>query len=232
MINISRLFIERCLSYIPDHTYIRWRYFLKFGRFPNLKKPQTYNEKLQWLKLYDRNPFYTKLVDKIEVKKWVAKQVGEKYVIPTIGVWDNADSIDLQSLPNKFVLKTNHDSGGLYICKEKSKAIANWKKISQKINNSLKTDYYLRGREWPYKNVSRKIFAEKLLESGTDEISDYKFFCLDGVPQFLFVATDRQKKGEDVKFDFFDINYNWLPIKQGHENAKKNQLYQQTMMKW
>ncbi|MDE6284364.1 MAG: glycosyl transferase, partial [Bacilli bacterium] len=112
-----------------------------------------------------------------------------------------------------------HNSGGLYICKNKAKAISDWQNIKEKLEKSLKTNYYKLGREWPYKNVPRKVLAEMLLETESEEISDYKFFCFDGKPEFLFVATERQKLGVDVKFDFFDLDFNWLPIKQGHENA-------------
>lgn len=217
---ISRGLLRNIGSYLPDKYYLKWFYYNVFGYFPNLRNPKTYNEKIQWLKLYERKPFLSKLVDKIEVKDWVAKKIGDKYIIPTIGIWNNPNEIDINNLPDKFVLKTNHDSGGLYICNNKSKALKNWSDICLKLQKSLDTNYYKIGREWPYKYVKRRIFAEKFIETVDGEVSDYKFFCFSGEPKYLFVATERQKEGEDVKFDFFDINYNHLALKQGHENSK------------
>lgn len=206
-------------AFIPDRLYLKMVYFTCFGKKLDLKNPKTYNEKLQWLKLNDRLSLHTTLVDKIEVKKWVEERIGKKYIIPTLGIWDNPSEINFEELPERFVLKTNHNSGGLYICKDKKTLEQNWANVSQKINKSLHTDYYKLCREWPYKNVKRKVFAEKLLETDKEDIPDYKFFCFDGVPKFLFVATERQKEGEEVKFDFFDLSFSHLPIKHGHENA-------------
>lgn len=212
--------LRRFGKYLPDKYFLKLAYYRSFGYFPNFSNPETYNEKLQWLKLFNRKQEQIELVDKIEVKKWVAKKIGKQYIIPTIGVWNNTKDIDIETLPERFVLKTNHDSGGLYICRDKIKAREDWNRICNKLQKSLDTDYYKLGREWPYKNVKRRIFAEQLLESESGDIPDYKFFCFDGVPKFLFVATERQKEGEDVKFDFFDINFDHLPLKQGHENSK------------
>ena len=213
-----------------DKTFLNLMLYARIGKKLDLKHPKTYNEKLQWLKLYDRNPIYTTLVDKIKVKEWVAEKIGSQYVIPTIQIWDKIEQIDLNSLPEHFVLKTNHDSGGLSICKNKQSFIDNWSETSNKISNSIKTDYYRKtGREWPYKHIDRKIFAEELIESQEEDIPDYKFFCFNGEPKYLFVATDRHNRKEDLKFDFFDIDFNYLPIKNGHENSqlkiKKPQNY-------
>lgn len=213
--------LRRFGKYLPDKYFLKLTYYRVFGYFPDFSNPKTYNEKLQWLKLYNRKQEYIELVDKIEVKKWVEKKIGKQYIIPTIGVWNTPKDIDLETLPDRFVLKTNHDSGGLYICKDKLKAQKDWGNICNKLQKSLDTDYFKLGREWPYKEVKRRILAEQLLESESGDIPDYKFFCFNGVPKFLFVATERQKKGEEVKFDFFDINFDHLPLKQGHENAQK-----------
>ena len=203
---------------IPDKLFLKLRYFKSCHKFPNLKDPKTYNEKIQWLKLHDRNPLYTTLVDKYEVKKYIADKIGEEYVIPTLGIWDSFDDIDFDSLPNQFVLKCTHDSGGLVVCKDKNMLdIAQARKT---IASSLKTNYYWSGREWPYKNVKPRIIAEKYMEdSQTEELRDYKFFCFNGEVKALFIASERQKKGEEVKFDFFDADFNHLPIRQGHPNA-------------
>lgn len=222
--NVKDLFLtalKKLLLVIPDSLYLKMVYRIKMGKKLNLRHPKSFNEKIQWLKLYDRNPFYTSLVDKIEVKKIVADTIGEKYVLPTLGVWERFDDIDFDALPNQFVLKTNHGGGstGVVICKDKNEF--DIEKARVKLEHSLRTDAYTSLREWPYKNVKRRIFAEPfVVDEATGELRDYKFFCFGGVPKALFVATDRQKNGEEVKFDFFDIEYNHLPIKQGHQNAQ------------
>lgn len=190
----------------------------RMGYDLNLTCPVTYNEKIQWLKLYDRNPLYTQLVDKYEVKKYVSNLIGDEYIIPTFGVWNHFDDINFSKLPNQFVLKCTHDSGGIAICNDrKSFNFSRARKILQK---SLRRNYYYYGFEWAYKNIKPRIIAEQYMEDEeTEELRDYKFFCFDGSVKALFIATDRQKVGEDVKFDFFDSNFNHLPIKQGHENA-------------
>lgn len=204
---------------ISDERWLKARYWLRFGRMPDLDDPKTYNEKLQWLKLHYHIPQYTDLVDKYEVKKFVAERIGQEYVIPTLGVWDRFEDIDFDSLPDRFVLKCTHDSGGLVICKDKSKLDLN--AARKKIQSSLKNDYYLRyGREWPYKNVRPRIMAEQYMEdTTTNELRDYKFFSFDGKVRMLFVATDRYTPGEETKFDFFDPEYRWLDLRQGHPNA-------------
>jgi hypothetical protein len=209
----------RLKKYVPDKWYLMILFKSCLGYWPDLKHPKTFNEKLQWLKLYDRRPEYTTMVDKYAVKKYVADRIGDEYVIPTIGVWERPEDIDWDSLPDQFVLKCTHDSGGLVICRDKSKL--NKETVGKKLHKSLLTDYYLLGREWPYKNVPRRIIAEQYIEPApdTNDLPDYKFFCFDGQVKALFVATDRQKEGEEVKFDFFDADYNHLPFKQGHEHA-------------
>lgn len=203
---------------INDELYVKLIFRLHMGKWPNLKNPKTYNEKLQWLKLYDRNPDYTKMVDKIEAKKYVASIIGEEYIIPTIGVWDNPDDIDFDLLPNQFVLKCNHGCGDMCICPDKSKIVPEF--IKKSLNEGLKRDYFKIWREWPYKNVKRRVIGEEYLvdESGF-ELKDYKFFCFDGKPKFMFIASDRQLKNEETKFDFFDMEFNHLPFQNGHLNA-------------
>jgi hypothetical protein len=214
LIRIARL--------LPDKQYLSLKYYLEFGRLPNWKNPQTYSEKLQWLKLYDRNPEYTRMVDKYAVKKYVADIIGEEYVIPTLGVWDKPEEIEWDKLPDQFVLKTTHGGGntGVVICKDKSSF--DKKKAIEKLNESINTDLYIVWREWPYKNVPRRVIAEKYIEPNpeTNDLSDYKFFCFDGEVKGLFVATERQNPNEEVKFDFFDENYKHLPFRQGHDHAK------------
>lgn len=205
-------------DHLTDEECIKKKYRASMKKELDLENPQTYTEKLQWLKLYNHNPIYTTMVDKYAVKQFVAERIGEEYIIPTLGVWDNFDDIDFNSLPNQFVLKCTHDSGGLVICKDKS--TFDIKAAKAKICKSLKRNFFLRSREWPYKNVKPRIIAEKYMEdSVTSELRDYKFFCFDGVCKALFIATDRQTIGEETKFDFFDENYNHLNIINGHPNA-------------
>jgi hypothetical protein len=183
----------------------------------NLENPITFNQKLQWLKLYDRNDNYTQMVDKYEAKKIVEKKIGKEYVIRTIGVWDSFEEIDFELLPNKFVLKTTHDSGGVVLCNDKVNF--NLKKARGIINRSLHSNFYYIGREFPYKNVKPRIIAEEFVENENEsDLKDYKFFCFNGEPKFLFVASNRNI---DTRFDFFDIDFNHLAIKKnGYINAE------------
>ena len=214
---LDRLKIGRL---IPDEMYLRIRFRADMGKKLNLKRPETYNEKLQWMKLYNRNPLYTKLVDKHEVKSYVAEHIGQEYLIPTLGIWDKVEDIDFAALPDQFVLKCTHDSGGIVICKDKSKL--DIQETKRKLGKLLNNNFFYVGREWPYKDVKPCILAEAYLEDAvTAELRDYKFFCFNGVVKAMFVATERQKKGEEVKFDFYDAEYNHLPFRQGHPNAKK-----------
>lgn len=200
-----------------DRKYIQFLWKHRMNYSLDLDAPKTFNEKLQWLKLYNQNPTYIKMVDKHLVKDYVANIIGNEYIIPTLGVWDDVDSIDFATLPNQFVLKCTHDSGGLVICKDKSKL--DLVQVKKKIRKSLHTDFYLLAREWPYKNVQRKILAEQYMEDKeTRELRDYKFFCFSGIPQFLFIATGRQSQSEPY-FDFFDMDFNHLPFRHGHPNA-------------
>ena len=203
---------------IDPEKYIKTLFYQRTGYPLNLDNPRTYNEKLQWLKMYWHNPILTTLVDKYAVKDFVKERIGEQYVIPTIGVWDKVSDIDWNKLPNQFVLKSTHDSGGLVICKDKSQL--DRRSAIKKLKKSMANNYYYYGYEWPYKNVVPRIIAEPYLEDPeTRELRDYKFFCFNGVVRALFIATDRNKEGVDVKFDFFDEEFNHLPFKQGHENA-------------
>lgn len=205
-------------NYIPDKWAVKIKYRNHFYKKLDLKNPQTFNEKLQWLKLYDRKPEYTTMVDKLAVKQYVADKIGEEYIIPTLGVWDSFDEIDFDSLPNQFVLKCTHSSGDAVICKDKSHFDKEAAKA--KLEKSLHTDYYLISREWPYKNVPRKILAEKYMEDvGTGEARDYKFFCFDGKVKTLYITTERFG---NAGFNFYDLDFNQLPVSiQGHPNSSK-----------
>lgn len=178
------------LKKIPDPIYIKLLYRRRTGKTLNLKNPVTFNEKLQWLKLYNRKPEYSMMVDKYEVKKYVAKKIGEQYIIPTLGVWNHFDEIDFDMLPEQFVLKCTHDSGGLVIVKDKKKLDRD--AARKKIEDSLSNDYYLRGREWPYKNVKPRIIAEKYMTDESEvELKDYKVFNFNGEAKFIQVDYGR-----------------------------------------
>lgn len=205
---------------MPDAEYLKRKFQVKMGYALDLNAPKTYNEKLQWLKLYDRKPEYTMMVDKYGVRAYIAKTIGEQYLIPLLGVWEDPDEIDFDALPDRFVLKCNHNSGlGMCICKDKSKL--DTETVRRELKKGLQQDYYIQNREWPYKDVPRRIIAEQYMEdAATQELRDYKFFCFNGEPKALFVATDRQTQGEETKFDFFDLDYNHLDFRNGHPNAK------------
>ena len=204
---------------VDDKRFIE-KMFKVTMKYPlNLENPKTFNEKLQWLKLYNRNPLYTKLVDKYKVRDYISEKIGEEYLIPLIGVWDDPDDIDFDSLPNQFVLKCNHNSGlGMYICKDKKNIDV--QKVKKELRKGLKQDYYLTGREWPYKNVPRKIIAEKYItdETGTN-LRDYKFYCFDGKAKVVGIYQDRNTDKETTG-DFFDMDFNWLDFTFNMPNAK------------
>lgn len=205
---------------MSDEEFIKEKYKESMGKELDLVNPTTYNEKLQWLKINDRNPLYTKLVDKYAVREYVSEKVGEEYLIPIIGVWENFDDIDISKLPNQFVFKCNHDCGSIIICKDKK--TFDFDEARTKLNRALKHNYFYVGREWPYKNVPPKIVAEKYMEDESDrELKDYKIFCFNGVAKFLFVASDRLDPKTETKFDFFDMEFKRLPIKHGHPNSIK-----------
>lgn len=193
---------------MQDDEYLKKMFLARMGYPLDLDNPRTFNEKLQWLKLHDRKEEYTLMVDKYEAKKYVAKRIGEEYVIPTIGIWDSFDDIDFDLLPDQFVLKCTHDSGGLFIVRDKSKF--DKKSAKKKINKSLKTNYYYRGREWPYKNVKPRIIAEKYMEDKSlRELRDYKFFCFNGVAKCCKVDFD---KFIEHHANYYDMESNQLKL--------------------
>ena len=205
------------LNWMDDEAYLRRHFRYAMGYEPDLADPKTYSEKLQWLKLHDRRPLYTKLVDKYEVKDYVAEKIGIEYVIPTIaGPWDSVEEIDFDALPDQFVLKCTHDSGGVVICR--NKASFDREAAMKKLAKTLRRNFFWAGREWPYKDVKPRIFAEQYLEDESGELRDYKFFVFDGQVRALFIACDRSSS-EETKFDFFDEDFRHLPFRNGHPNA-------------
>lgn len=190
-----------------DKIFLSIRYYNVFGRRINWNKPSTFNEKLQWLKIYNRNPLYTTLVDKYAVKEWVANIIGDQYIIPTIGVWNNVEDINFDELPNQFVLKCTHDSGCLYICSDKSQLNIN--KIKKDFSLAINRNYYILGREWPYKNVKPQIIAENYISEQSGDLKDYKFFSFNGEPKFFKIDFNRSV---DHRANYYDIDMNLLPF--------------------
>ena len=201
---INRLASKNLIP-ISDEAYLKMLYKERMGKKINLKNPQTFNEKLNWLKLHDRKDIYTTMVDKLEAKQYVAKLIGNNYIIPTIGVWDKFEDIDFEGLPDKFVLKCTHDSGGLAICRDKK--TFNKEAARAKINKSLKHNFYYSTREWPYKNVKPRIIAEEYLENIKDKgLIDYKFFCFNGIPKFIYISEGLENHAT-ASISFLDMDF-------------------------
>lgn len=208
--------IRKAMRILPDKLAINLDYFRVFGKFPDLKNPKTFNEKLQWLKLHDRKTIYTTMVDKYAVKQYVAERIGEDHIVPTLGVWEAFDEIDFDALPQQFVLKCTHDCGGLVICKDKSTLDKSAAK--QKIETSLKRNYYWQAREWPYKNVKPRIIAEKYLEvPGKKALPVYKIFNFSGKPSVMQVIQNDKLRDETI--DYFDSAWNKLDLRQNYPNS-------------
>lgn len=213
--------LNRLVYVLPNKWYLFFRFKNRVGYWPHLNHPRTFNEKLQWLKLNDRHAEYTQMVDKIDAKKYVASIIGDKYIIPTLGVWNSVDEIEWDKLPNQFVIKVSSDSGGIVVCKDKQ--TLDIEKAKEKLTNGWGKNYYVHNKEYPYRDLTPRIIAEEYKEDESGyELRDYKIFCFNGEPKILFVASDRQKAGEDTKFDFFDLNWNHLPFTNGHPNSKEH----------
>lgn len=204
--------------YLSDEEFLKRAFKIYLGYDLNLENPQTFNEKLQWLKLHDRKPEYTKMADKYEAKKWAASIIGEEYIIPTFGVYDNFDEINFDELPEQFVLKCNHDCGSIIIVRDKNKFDkAHAKKF---LNKRLKRNYFWQGREWPYKNIKPRIIAEKYMKNpGADELIDYKFMCFNGQVKCSFVCSDRFSSS-GLKVTFYDKNWNMMPFERHYPKSK------------
>lgn len=195
---------------MDDEEYLRRRFKAVFGRPLDLENPSTLNEKLQWLKLYDRRPEYTTYVDKYAVRKFISQTIGEKYLIPMIGAWSSADDIDFQQLPNQFVLKCNHNSGlGMCICSDKTKL--DIEKARRNLKKGLQQNYFLYSREYPYRDVKRKIIAEQFMrDEKKGELTDYKLQCFNGKFDSIFLCEGRFSK-RGVRYHYFDKDWHYLP---------------------
>ncbi len=209
---------RRVLFILPASVHLKILFKKKISRKLDLNNPKSFNEKIQWLKLNDRNPRYTELVDKYDAKEYIKKIIGEEYVIPTLGVYDKFDDIDFSKLPNSFVIKCTHDSGGIFICKDKSSF--DKKNAEKMINRRLRRNFYYFGREWPYKNIVPRIIVEKCMtDSENEDLVDYKVMCFNGEPKIIFTCTDRFSDG--LKVTFFDLDWNKLPFERHYPASKK-----------
>ena len=196
---------------MPDEEFLIRKYKATMGRDLSLEKPVTFNEKLQWLKLHDRRPEYTVMADKFAVRQYIAEKLGEEYLIPLLGAWDDPDEIDFDQLPDQFVLKCNHNSGlGMCICKDKSQL--DIEKVRSELRKGLKEDYYQKTREWVYKNVPRKIICEKFMTNGGHELEDYKIHNFNGEAKFVLVCRDRFSD-TGLTEDFFTPEWEHMPVK-------------------
>ncbi|MBR3079603.1 MAG: glycosyl transferase [Prevotella sp.] len=197
---------------MPDKEYLDRFFYARMGYHMDFENPRTFNEKLQWLKLYDRNPLYTRLVDKYNVKEYVSQVIGKEYIIPTLGIWTKFDDIDFDSLPEQFVLKCTHDSGGVIICT--NKADLDMASVRKRINRSMKRDYFLYAREWPYKDVKHAIIAEELIRDNAlpdnHILNDYKLHCFYGKFDCAFVCEGRFSS-RGVRYHYFDKDWTYLP---------------------
>ena len=210
-------------DWMPDEWYLKLAYKAYMGRKLKLNDPQTFNEKLQWLKLYNRKPEYTMMVDKYKVREYIAQTLGEEYLIPLLGVWDDPDEIDFDTLPDQFVLKCNHNSGlGMCICKDKSKL--DIPKVKAELRKGLKQNYYLIGREWPYKDVPRKIICEEYMQDdfGAGELADYKVLCFDGEPKLVELHHGRFN-GTHTQ-DFYDTAWNKTDFEQPEDPLSDEEM--------
>ena len=220
------------LNWLPDEAFLRLLWKARFGIDLNLRAPQTFNEKMQWLKLYDRDPLHTVMVDKYAVKAYISPLIGAEHVIPTLGVWTDPEAIDFSVLPDRFVLKCNHTSGeGLILCRDKSRL--NREKAVLELKKALKDDYYYTYREWPYKDVPRKIIAEPYMEDrravslGLDTLPVYKFFCFEGEPRIIQSIQNDKMSNETI--DYFDPTWKLLPFRQNYPNSSEPTVRPQTL---
>lgn len=207
------------IKFIKDDQFLKIMYYDRLGKKLNLDNPRTFSEKLQWLKLNNRKEEYTKMVDKYEVREYIADKIGEEYLIPILGVYDRFEDINFEELPKQFVIKCTHDSGGVVICKDKENL--DKEQLRRKFNKLLNRNYYYSSREWPYKNVKPRIICEKyMVDDSGDELKDYKFMCFNGEVKCLFVCLNRNSSN-GLNVDFYDLEWNIMPFERKYENSGK-----------
>lgn len=215
---VDNLQKKQMLNWMSDKAFLKLRYRTIFHKKLELKNPKTFNEKLQWLKLYDRKPEYIELVDKYRVRQWVEEKIGAEYLIPLLGLWERAEDIDFDSLPEQFVLKCNHDSGCVLVCKDKN--TFDKEGAVRRLNAQLEKNLYWWGREWPYKDVKPCIIAEKFMSDANGNLDDYKFMCFDGEVKCSFVCSERFT-GKGLHVTFFDLDWNVMSFERSHPAVKE-----------
>lgn len=213
-----RIKMVNCLRFIPTEPYLKMAYWIKSGKHLNLKNPVTYCDKLNWLKLHDIRPEYTRMADKIAVRDYIKEVLGQDICFPMLGAWAHYDEIDFDALPSKFVLKCNHDSGSATVITDKSKM--DHATLREFYEGRLRVNPYVLAREYPYRDIPPMIYAEKyMIPDGESDINDYKFLCFSGKPEVMFTITDRHS---DCSQDFFDMEFNHLPIVGVYPNSSKS----------
>ncbi|MBO4717097.1 MAG: hypothetical protein J5599_04300, partial [Spirochaetales bacterium] len=201
-------FFKSFTRILPDKAYVWLDFIRNLHRIPDLRNPSTFNEKLQWLKLYNHDPSYPKMADKLAMRDFVEKKAGAGHSVPVLGVWDCFDEIDFSSLPDTFVLKCNNDSGHYVICRDKR--TMDMKAARKTITEGLKTNYYYQNREWVYKDIVPKVFAEQYLQQDSDDcLWDYKFFCFNGEPKIMYMEKEASESKTEA---FFDMEQNYLDL--------------------
>lgn len=214
--SIKRAF-KKSTNLLSDRTYVWLNYIRVLHRIPNLRNPKTFSEKMQWLKLYNHRPEYCEMVDKLAMREFVKSRIGDGYTVPLLGQWNSFEDIDFSALPDKFVIKCNHDSGGLVVCDDRKKL--DFEDACKRIGDSLRTNYYYQNREWVYRDIRPKVFAEEYIQDDTDGILlDYKFFCFNGVPKIMYMARDGAKVRHAA---FFDMEGKFLDIEMDDPKASE-----------
>lgn len=207
-------------KHIPDRAYIKWRYWFINRTWLNLKNPRTFNEKMQWLKLYAHKPEYSLLADKYEVKRIVMEKIGSEFVVPCLAVWETPSQIDIEELPPQFVIKNNfNSSGNLGICKNKESFDVD--KMIADLTKQFEKGYFWTGRDKQYRDIKKRVFAEQFLDDGRKgELQDYKFWCFNGSPKIMYMTN----KGEEIFENFYDMDFN--PIMVDHSYPRRQPEYE------
>ena len=222
--NINRILLgilNRITRLFQDRLFLQIKFRLMMKEKLDLKNPKTFNQKLQWLKLYNRKPEYTIMVDKYAGKEYVANIIGVEHNIPTFGEWNSVDEINWDALPDQFVLKTTHGGGGCDVIICKDKATFDKEVAKKKLNKSLKSDIFWSFREWPYKNVPKRIIVERFMTNNGKDLEDYKIHCFNGEPKFILVCSNRYGDGAMID-DFYTPEWELMDVRRpGHPNSEK-----------
>ena len=216
-------FVKKSLKFLPDRIYVKLYYRMRVGRKLDVNNPKTLNEKLQWLKFNYRFPLQSAVSDRLLVREYVKQKIGEQYLIPLLGKWKKYEDIDFNQLPNKFVLKCNHDSGGLVVCTDKDKL--NYSIAKNKIEKSLNSNFFYIGREHQYRNIKPMILCEKFISDNGKVPMDYKIYCFNGEPDVILVCKDRfAGNTHRAKYYFYDHKWKFIPLNKGDDNISNPEI--------